>query len=104
MTRRSIKSIQDELVNIVTGFYRDDLDILDNMTPYEQYEAYYETIGFLFVDYEQDFDRSTEMKFNDFRKSFLDMQKKMFITWCTHHVHQRIRKIQDEKQHMLMNE
>lgn len=104
MSSRSIKSIQDELVNIVTGFYRDELEILDKMTPFEQYDTFYETLSFLFVDYEKDFDRSTEMKFNDNIDSFLEMQKKMFISWCTQHVQERIKKCKEDKQHMLIKE
>ncbi len=104
MYSRSVTSIQDELVNIVTEFYRDQTTVLGRMTPYEQQELYLETVSYLFRRYQKDFDAERKQRFQIEREASLQVERKVFFLWCAQHVVQRIKRIKQEQLKMLMQE
>lgn len=90
-------------MNIVTEFYRDQTQVLDKMTPYEQQEMYMETVGYLFRKYQKDFDAERKQRFQIERESSLQVERKVFFLWIAQHVVQRISTIKQEQLTMLMD-
>jgi hypothetical protein len=104
MYSKSVGGIKDELVNIVTEFYRNQTHILEKMTPFEQQELYMETVSYLFRRYQSDFDAERKRRFQIDRESSLQMERKIFFLWCAQHVVQRISRIKEEQLKMLLAE
>lgn len=82
MKNKSIKSIQDELTNIVTNFYRDAP--IQDLNTIMRYKMINETTSYLFETYRNDFYPLVQQQFqNKLNEEELRIEGLLLTSWVT---------------------
>lgn len=82
--KNNLIDIQQELINTVTGFYRNEKDTFYNMDMISRYQMVYETVSFLFEDYRVDFNRIIHDFFGpEITEEKMDVEGIVFISWIS---------------------
>lgn len=101
---RTVSEIQDELTDIVYGFFVDQPDTFNNMDLISKYQDVYETTSFLFEDYRKDFERNMIIKLEGhINEENLSIEGIVFTSWIAIEVMKRITDYNDSRiKHEIM--